>query len=242
MIHVYETPDELIEATAKFVVAQSKKAIQSHGRFSLVLSGGSSPKKLHELLASAQYKDQIEWSKVFFFFGDERYVPADHPDSNYLMAKNTLFDPLKIAAGQIFKMDTSLSPAAGAQAYEKDILAFFADKPIRFDLIILGLGDDSHTASLFPHTSVLREKEALVKSLYIEKVKMDRITLTAPLINQSHQIAFLVYGAGKANAIHQVIEGATNIEEHPAQIIDPKAGDLHWFIDKAAAANLKKSI
>ncbi|HEY5823243.1 MAG TPA: 6-phosphogluconolactonase [Cyclobacteriaceae bacterium] len=239
MIHVFETPDDLITATADFVVAQSKKAIQNHGRFSLVLSGGSSPKKLHELLASNKYRNLIEWSKVFFFFGDERYVPADHADSNYLMAKNTLFDPLQIPAGQVFKMNTTLSPTESAQAYEKDILAFFSDKSIRFDLIILGLGDDSHTASLFPHTSVLREKDALVKSLYIEKVKMDRITLTAPLINQSHQIAFLVYGAGKADAIHHVIEGATNIEEHPAQLIDPKAGDLHWFIDKAAGSKLK---
>src|SRR4051812_37136958 len=132
MIHVFETPDDLITATADFVVTQSKKAIQNHGRFSIVLSGGSSPKKLHELLASDTYRNLIEWSKVFFFFGDERYVPADHPDSNYLMAKNTLFDPLKIPAGQVFKMNTTLSPADSAQAYERDILAFFSDKSIRF--------------------------------------------------------------------------------------------------------------
>src|SRR5689334_21369589 len=105
MIHVFDTPDLLITAAADFVVTQSKKAIQQHGRFSLVLSGGSSPKKLHELLAADNYRHQIEWTKVFFFFGDERYVPADHPDSNYLMAKKSLFDPLKISEGQIFKMD-----------------------------------------------------------------------------------------------------------------------------------------
>lgn len=239
MIHVFETPDDLITATADFVVAQSKKAIQRNGRFSLVLSGGSSPKKLHELLASKSYRDQIEWSKVFFFFGDERYVPADHPDSNYLMAKKTLFDPLNIPAGQVFKMNTSLTPAAGAQAYEKDILAYFSDKPIRFDLILLGLGDNAHTASLFPHTSVLHEKNALVKEIYVEEVKMFRITLTAPLINQSHQIAFLVYGSGKAEAVHHIIDDPSNIEEYPAQLIDPKAGDLHWFLDKGSASKLK---
>ena len=240
MIHVFDTPDQLITASADFVVAQAKKAIQQHGRFSLVLSGGSSPKKLHELLASDSYRHQIEWTKVFFFFGDERYVPADHPDSNYLMAKKTLFDPLKISDGQIFKMDTSLAPATSAQSYEKDILAYFLDKPIRFDLILLGLGDNSHTASLFPHTTVLREKEALVKEIYVEEVKMYRITLTAPLINQSYQIAFLVYGEGKAEAVRHIIEDPLNIEEYPAQLIDPKAGDLHWFIDKAASSKLRK--
>jgi 6-phosphogluconolactonase len=240
MIHVFGTPEELIQATADFVVAQSKKAIQQHGRFSLVLSGGSSPKKLHELLASEDYRDKIEWSKVFFFFGDERYVPADHPDSNYLMAKKTLFDPLNIQKEQVFRMDTSLSPAVCAQVYEKDILAYFLDKPIRFDLILLGLGDNSHTASLFPHTTVLHEKDALVKEIYVEEVKMYRITLTAPIINQSHQIAFLVYGAGKAEAVHHIIEDKINIEEYPAQLIDPKAGDLHWFIDEGAAGKLKR--
>jgi 6-phosphogluconolactonase len=238
MIHVYQTPDELIQASADFVVAQSRKAIQHHGQFSLVLSGGSSPKKLHELLASESYRHLIEWDKVYFFFGDERYVPADHIDSNYLMAKNTLFDPLHIPPDHIHRMNTSLPPASCAVEYEKTILTYFKDRSIRFDLILLGLGDNSHTASLFPHTTVLHEKNALVKDVYVEEVKMYRITLTAPIINQSHQIAFLVYGSGKAEAVKHIIEDPMNIEEYPAQLIDPKAGDLHWFMDKAAAREL----
>ena len=238
MIHIFRDVDTLLTRTADYVVECADEAIQHHGKFSLVLSGGSSPKKLHELLASDRYRTLINWNRVYFFFGDERYVPADHPDSNYLMAKDTLFDPLEIPAEQIFRMDTSLSPAESAQAYTKVITTYFDGKPAQFDLIILGLGDDAHTASLFPGTSVLDEKAALVKSLFIPKVKMDRITLTAPLINKANHIAFLVYGAGKANAVNAIIEGERDVHQFPGQLIQPESGELVWFIDEAAAQKL----
>jgi 6-phosphogluconolactonase len=238
MIHVFDGADDLLPALADFVVAQAKEAIYLHGRFSFVLSGGSSPKKLYELLATDKYRKQIDWSRVFFFFGDERYVPADHPDSNYLMAKKALFDALDLSPGQIFRMKTELEPAAAAEGYEKDLLGYFSDKPVRFDLVLLGLGDDAHTASLFPHTAVLHEKESLVKEIYIDKVKMFRITLTAPCINQAANVAFLVYGASKAEAMHHIHEDAQNIVEYPAQLIRPQGGSLHWFVDQAATQKL----
>ncbi|RAW00350.1 6-phosphogluconolactonase [Pseudochryseolinea flava] len=238
-IHIFKDVDSLVAASADLVVTRAQESIAKHGRFSLVLSGGSSPKRLHELLTSDDYRNKIEWSKVFFFFGDERYVPADHPDSNYLMAKQTLFDPLKIPANQVFIMDTTLSPEASASAYETAIKEYFGTAPVKFDLIILGLGDDAHTASLFPGTSVLQEQQALVKSLYIEKVKMNRITLTAPLINQAHHIAFLLFGAGKAPAVEQVLKGAVNITQYPAQLIKPIAGKLEWYMDEPAAKNIQ---
>jgi 6-phosphogluconolactonase len=154
MLNVYKNLEELLEGTANFVVACAQESIRLNGKFSLVLSGGSSPKKLHELLTTDRFRKQVDWKNVYFFFGDERYVPADHPDSNYLMAKQTLFDPLQISPAQVFRMDTSLTSAEAAKAYEKTIADYFTGKPEHFDLIILGLGDDAHTASLFPGTSV----------------------------------------------------------------------------------------
>jgi 6-phosphogluconolactonase len=238
MLRIFDNTDTLLTALADFIVDSARQAIHKHGRFSFVLSGGSSPKKLYTLLASDAYRSKIDWTRVFFFFGDERYVPATHADSNYRMAQETLFTPLNITPGQVFRMNTDLAVDAAAEGYEQDIRGYFVEKPICFDFILLGLGDNSHTASLFPHTSVLHEKEALVKGLYIDEVKMNRITLTAPVINRGAIIAFLVYGGGKAEAIHHILEDARNIEEYPAQLIHPEKGEIVWFLDEPAAANL----
>ncbi len=237
-LRIQKTPDLVIQALAEFVVEEARRAIREHGRFSLVLSGGSSPKKLFALLASAAYRDRLEWDRLFFFFGDERYVPADHADSNYRMARETLFDPMKTTPGQVFRMNTDLSPEEAALAYERDLRAYFGDRPMRFDLVLLGLGDDAHTASLFPHTKVLHEKEALVKEVYVEKVKMFRLTLTARAINCATSVAFLVFGDSKANALYHVMKGERNVDEYPAQSIHPEQGRMFWFLDEAAAARI----
>jgi 6-phosphogluconolactonase len=239
MLHIYSNVDVLLTSLADFIVKRAKETILDEGRFSFVLSGGSSPKKLFELLASPGYRNQVEWEKIFFFFGDERYVPADHADSNFLMAKKAFLDNLNISPGQIFRVNTSLAPAGAASAYENDIRAYFGSKSISFDFVLLGLGDNSHTASLFPHTAVLHEKDALVKEEYIEEVKMYRITLTAPLINQAKCVAFLVYGGGKAEAVRHILEDDANVDEYPAQLINPKTGELHWFLDEPAASKIK---
>ncbi len=238
MIRIFKNPETLLPALADFIVSRSKALIEQEGRFNLVLSGGSSPKRLYELLASTSYRNKIEWARVFFFFGDERYVPLDHKDSNFLMAKNTLFDSLKIPEDHVFPIDTSLPPAESAAAYEKQIRGHFTNT-CNFDLILLGLGDNSHTASLFPHTTVLHEKNALVKEIFVKEVNMYRITFTAPLINLAHAIAFLVYGESKAEAVHHILEDSPNVEEYPAQLIKPENGELHWYLDTAAAARIK---
>ena len=237
MIRIFKNPDTLLPALADFIVGRSKASIEREGRFNLVLSGGSSPKRLYELLVSS-YRNKIEWQKVFFFFGDERYVPLDHKDSNFLMAKNSLFDPLKIPGDHVFAIDTSLPPAESAAAYEKQIRYHFTNA-CSFDLILLGLGDNSHTASLFPHTTVLHEKNALVKEIFVKEVNMYRITFTAPLINLAHAVAFLVYGESKAEAVHHILKDPLNVDAYPAQLIKPKNGKLHWFLDERAAARIK---
>ncbi len=238
MIKVYKNPELLLAALADFIVAKAKESIGKTGQFNFALSGGSSPKKLYELLASDIYNRKIDWRNVFFFFGDERNVPLNHPDSNFLMTRKALFDPLKIASDHVFPINTALAPEVSAMEYADKMIKHFRGN-CRFDFILLGLGDNSHTASLFPHTSVLYEKASLMKGLYIEEVKMDRITFTAPLINQAHTIGFLVYGSGKAEAVKHIIEDPTNIDEYPAQLIKPDSGELIWFLDEAAASNLR---
>ncbi|UXP31573.1 6-phosphogluconolactonase [Reichenbachiella agarivorans] len=234
-LHIFEQQDTLLSSLADFIVAESKQAITREGRFSLVLSGGSSPKRLYELLASDAYRDQVEWNKVFFFFGDERYVPLTDVQSNYLMAKTALFDPLQIATDHIYAMDTAQTPEEAALCYQQDLEAYFGTKTPHFDIILLGLGDNVHTASLFPYTQLLHEQKAWVKAEYINEVKMNRITLTAPIINQANHIAFLIFGAGKAEAIQSAMSDTLDIDKYPAQLIQPDHGVLHWFLDQDAA-------
>src|SRR4051812_38843541 len=201
-INVFNNEDEVLHGLANYFVKIAAESISSHGQFSVALSGGNSPKKLYELLASPLYKDKVEWDKVHFFFGDERYVPHTDSQSNYLMAKKAILEPLDLSFKQIFPIDTSLSPDDAAKAYTNDINLYFAGTEPRFDLVLLGLGDNSHTASLFPHTTVLHDKTASVKAVYLDDQKIYRITMTAPLINLAHHVAFLVYGEGKAIAVH----------------------------------------
>lgn len=238
MLYISKTSKEVLDAAAEYFVKTAKEAISKQGRFTVALSGGSSPKGLFELLVS-EFDTKVEWNKVYFFFGDERYVPSNHPDSNALMAKKALFDPLHISAHQIFAIDTSLEPKASAQAFQKAIEKHFTPEPIRFDLILLGLGDDAHTASLFPHTPVVNETKVGVKEIFVEDKQVYRITFTAPLINQAHHIAFLVFGGSKAEAVQHVFEGEKDFDQYPAQLIQPVNGDVAWFMDEAAASLLK---
>ncbi len=238
-INIFNSQEEVLNALANYFVETAASSIASHGQFSVALSGGSSPKKLYELLVSPSFKDKVEWNKVHFFFGDERYVPHTDPQSNYLMAKKALLEPLDLSYKQIFPVDTSLSPEEAAKKYTTDINHYFAGTDVCFDLILLGLGDNSHTASLFPHTPVLHDKTVAVKEVFLEDQQVFRITMTAQLINQAHHIAFLVYGESKALAVHHVLEDKKDIENYPAQLIKTQNGDLQWFLDHGAASQLK---
>lgn len=239
-IHILKTIPQLIKAVAFHFISVGNNAIASRGEFNVVLSGGSSPKKLYELLASPEYKGQINWEKVNFFFGDERDAPSNDLENNAYMAKRTLFDPLNIPKSNIFPINTSLSLQEAAKSYTTIITTHFGRPDLKFDLILLGLGDNAHTASLFPYTYVLTDKSASIQAVFLEDLKVYRITMTAPLINQARNIAFLVYGQGKAKAVHQVLEGEFDPEQYPAQLIDPEKGELHWFLDEVAASLLKR--
>lgn len=238
MVHILKTADEVLQAAAVQFVKLAGEAISKQGRFTVALSGGSSPKGLFELLV-AEYASQVEWNKVYFFFGDERYVPANDPDSNALMATKALFEPLKIAAEQIFAVNTAVEPKEAAAQYQQAIEQHFAPGPAIFDLVLLGLGDDSHTASLFPQTDVLDVQEVGVRSVFLPGKQVYRITLTAPLINQANHIVFLLFGSSKTDAVKHVLAGEKDYHNHPAQMIAPVDGDLEWFMDEAAGAKLE---
>lgn len=238
-LNIFPAEQEVLTGIAEYFVEIANQSIGKQGFFNVSLSGGTSPKKLYQLLTTPIYRQQLDWAKVYFFLGDERYVPQNSPDSNFLMVKTALFDPLQIADDQIFDVNTSLSPEAAAADYADQINTHFKNEKVCFDLILLGLGDNSHTASLFPHTMVLAEKEATIKAVFLEDQKVYRITKTAKMINQAHHIAFLLYGAGKAEAVKHVLEDPGNIEEYPAQLIKPENGDVQWFMDEAASALLQ---
>jgi 6-phosphogluconolactonase len=239
-LHIFSTPDDVLSALANYFVERAAQAIERRGRFAVALSGGSSPKKLYELLASPAYRERVQWEQTYFFFGDERNVPHTSADSNYLMAKKALFDPLGVRPGQVFAVDTELEPAEAAAQYCVDIEEFFGEKKAKFDLVLLGLGDNAHTASLFPHTPVLHDKSVSVKEVWLPEQQVFRITFTAPLINQARAVAFLVYGEGKAEAVQQILEQDRDIERYPAQLIEPSSGELAWFLDEAAAKDLQR--
>lgn len=239
MINIFDSEAELLVELCSFFVLSAKQAIAERNEFNVALSGGNSPKGFYEMLSLPSVRDTIDWSMINFFFGDERYVPADSPENNASMVKEILFNPLSIPAEHIFAIDTSLSPEESAKEYAMTINSHFKGEKVRFDLILLGLGGNAHTASLFPHTSVLKDRSASVKEVILEHQNQYRITMNAPLINQARRIAFLVYGSDKADAVYHTLEGAFNPFQYPAQLIKPVDGHLNWFLDKKAASSLR---
>ncbi len=241
ILKIYKDANQVIHALAEYICDVAEESIKARSEFTFVLSGGGSPKKLYQLLASEKYRDRFDWGKIYFFFGDERFVPEGDAERNSLMAEKALFKPLKIKDSNIFKVDTTESPEESAQEYAETIEDHFGSESIIFDLNLLGLGDNSHTASLFPHTSVLEETEATIKSVYVAEIKMERITMTAPLINQSRNIAFLVFGGGKAKAVFHILEDQSgNSNLYPARLITQDEKKVKWFLDEEAASQLTK--
>lgn len=237
-IRVLNTPAELFQAAAEEFKTLAAQAVTNHGRFTVALSGGSTPKSLYSLLASGSVPN-IPWDKIFFFFGDERFVPPDHPDSNYRMVHETgLFS--KVFSDQVFRVLTEEKDAdTAARDYEQTIQKFFNLKPgefPRFDLILLGLGPDGHTASLFPGTAALNEKNRLVVANWVEKFRSYRITFTLPVLDHAACDMFLVSGKDKADMVRQVL--ADKNADLPSQKVHPVDGRLVWLLDAAAASRL----
>jgi 6-phosphogluconolactonase len=234
---VKEDPQQLAEAAARDFAAKAEAAIAERGSFTVALAGGSTPEAAYEILAR-DYADGLDWSKVHVFFGDERTVPPDHEDSNYRMAQRTLLSHVPV--GSIHRMRGELLPTEAAAAYEEDLREFFgaSDEPPSLDLILLGIGEDGHTASLFPETSALEIHDPWVVANPVLKLETTRLTLTVPVINAARAVNFLVAGEGKAEALKQILEEDADPRQYPAKLIRPAVGPV-WMVDRAAAKFLQ---
>ncbi len=203
----------------------------------VALAGGSTPRAMNALLASAARRNSVAWERVRFFFGDERTVGPDDPESNYRMTKESLFDPLGIDPSRIFRMRGENEPHAAAAAYADVLVRELGSRP-RFDLLFLGMGPDGHTASLFPGTIATVDDTKLVVANWVEKFNTWRITLTPHVINDATQVVITTGGSSKADAVHEVLDGPRQPDLYPIQLVAPVDGELHWIIDEAAAAKL----
>ena len=229
----------LFEAAAELVVQSAAEAVAARGRFTIGLSGGSTPKALYALLAAQPWRDRIDWPKTHFFWSDERWVPPTDKQSNSRMVHETLLSKVSVPAENIHRIETgSGEPQESAAKYEQEIRKIVGERP-QIDLNLLGLGTNGHTASLFPHQPALKVRDRLVVADYIDEVKMSRITFTVSLINESRTILFLVSGNEKAPVLREVLGGPQNTEQLPAQLIRAKDGKLIWLADAAASADLK---
>jgi len=231
-----------LEAANRFVEL-AEAAIAERGRFMIALSGGSTPKALFELLASDVWKDRVDWGRVHLFWGDERGVPKDHPESNFGMTHRALIAHVDIPEENVHRVKTeSGTPDEVAAAYADELRAAFgleAGGVPRFDLIHLGLGDDGHTASMFPGTTAMHEQVKLVVAVWVEKFQQHRITTTPVLINNAAEVQFLVAGSSKVDVLPQVISGAYEPDRLPSQTVRPSSGELRWLVDRDAAAKLE---
>jgi 6-phosphogluconolactonase len=235
---VFDTPEDVALAAAERVGDYANQAIAKHGVFSLALAGGNTPKRVYELLALNPHKNLIEWSNVHLFFGDERCVPPDHPDSNYAMVHRALISKIDIPLSNVHRIIGEVDPQEGATAYESELGNFFGGVAVpRFDLVLLGMGDDGHTASLFPNSASLAEK---FRWVVVTKAPsgQDRISLTLPAINNAEHVMFLVTGSGKAQRLAEVFEDRPITNKLPAQQIMPGKGTLEWLIDREAGSLL----
>jgi 6-phosphogluconolactonase len=220
----------------------AETAIAARGQFCVALSGGNTPRSVYSLLADDR-KNTLPWDKVYIFFGDERSVPPDHPDSNYRMARESLLSKVPIPAQNVHRVPAELEPHAAADQYDRDLRAFFRletnARPV-FDLILLGIGDEGHTASLFPETTALAEQSRLVVANWVEKFHTYRITFTYPTLNNAREVLFLVSGQGKAQILRDIFDPAKD-GAYPAQAVQPANGKLLWIADRDAAGLLPKS-
>ncbi len=243
MAKIIVQPDlnSLIEFAAYRIANMIHATLQFNPHFCLVLSGGSTPRPLYERLAQAPYATQIEWAKVHIFWGDERCVPPNHADSNYRMAHEALLSQVAIPAENIHRLRGESEPSQAASEYEQHLRTFFTDEHELFDLTLLGMGDDGHTASLFPGTAAIHEQEKWVVAHYVEKLQVWRLTLTPVALNRSANVMFLSAGASKAEILKQVLEGEFQPDVVPSQIIAPANTETVWVIDRMAGALLTLS-
>ncbi len=237
-LHVYNNSSEVIEELAKWITFYISKTLQKQDRFTIALSGGETPKALYKLLATEAYCNKIDWNKMHIFWGDERVVPFTDDSNNAKMAFEALLNNVAIPEENIHKMQTDLNPDIAANEYESLLHQYFDSSTSSFDLVLLGMGKDGHTLSLFPASLILQEQKHWVNSVFVEGQNMYRITLMPSIVNKASKVIFLVTGTDKAKTLKSVLHDPLQTDHYPAQLINPLNGELHWFIDEEASQDL----
>lgn len=238
-LHVLPTPEEAAQAAASFVANLADKSVSTEGRFTIALSGGTTPRHLYEILASSPHAERTAWDGWHIFWGDERCVPTGHNDSNFRMAREALLERVSIPPSQIHRMRGEIDPEKAADEYEIVLRDVFKTPTPSFDLILLGIGEDGHTASLFPGTQVLKEQSRLVVAYWVRHLEAHRITFTLPLINAAKTVAFLVTERSKGGVVKQALDPKPQTPEIPAAMVRPTSGAVHWFLTGGAAIQLR---
>lgn len=241
VVCIYDDYEAVSRAAAELFLRQANEAIKDRGRFSVALSGGHTPQRIYELLAGPPFNRLMDWGRVHVFWGDERCVTPDDPRSNARMAREKLLDRVPVPPDHVHPISCANSAKDGARSYESLLQSFFEGGPKRFDLVFLGLGTDGHTASLFPGTPAVLEKDRWVTDVYSEKDGIYRVTLTAPILNQALVLAFIVSGASKAEVLREVLTQRPGPERFPARLIKPDryGGKLYWLVDRNSASLLE---
>lgn len=236
-VEVADDTAALSRMGAELFVATAAEAIRERERFCVAISGGSTPRPLYGLLATDEFRARIDWERVHFFWADERCVPPDHPDSNFGGARSLLLAKVPLPPANIHRIPGELAPAEAAVAYEEELRRFFAGAPPVFDLILLGLGEDGHTASLFPGGEGMKEEERPALAVYVARLHSHRVSLSLPVLNSARRVAFLVAGRDKAEIVGKVLGGGES-PQLPAALVNPPGGILTWLLDSGAAGKL----
>jgi 6-phosphogluconolactonase len=242
ILRVFDDAEAVSRAAADEFVRRAAEAVAGRGRFAVALSGGSTPRRLFQLLAGPPWRERVAWDRIEFFWGDERCVPPDHPDSNYRMAREALLAHVPVRPDAVHRLEAERPDAAAAARDYQEVLARVlgagpAGEPPQLDLVLLGMGPDGHTASLFPQTAALGQTARWVVANFVPRLNTQRLTLTYPVLNRGRAVLFLICGADKADALHEVLEGPPDPRRLPSQGIRPD-GPLLMFLDRAAAARL----
>ncbi|ODS31212.1 MAG: 6-phosphogluconolactonase [Candidatus Scalindua rubra] len=241
-IHVYPNKEKLVIATTEQVINSIGQAIQENGLCNITLAGGNTPREVYSMLAANSYRDRVDWNCVHLFWSDERMVPPEHQDSNFRMVQETLLEHIKIPDGNVHRIRGEITPEQATVEYAELLHDHFkADSP-RFDLILLGIGEDGHTASLFPDTDAVEECEQHAVAVFVPGLNTWRVTLTLPVLNAAREVIFLVSGSSKSDIIQRIMSIKQPAKDLPASMVNPKNGILHWMLDSDAVVLINKNI
>ncbi len=240
-INAYPNKDKLVTATTERVINEIGQAIQERGLCNMALAGGNTPREIYSMLAESNYRDRVDWDRLHLFWGDERMVSPEHEDSNFRMVKETLLDHVRIPDGNVHRIRGEIAPEQAAHEYAELLHDYFKEDLPCFDLILLGLGEDGHTASLFPGTDAVEECERYTVAVFVSRLDTWRVTLTLPVLNAAREVFFLVSGRSKSDIVQRIISIKQPAKEFPASMVNPENGTLHWMLDSEAMVLINKN-